>query len=255
MERPGQTPPSPRGGPRVTRGPAPNAGPFGRSYRIEKSAGELTHEAAMRRVLLRGVEIATVIDLGAATGAWSRSMKQHLLPHAHFHLIEAQPRWRDELAKCVAEVEDLSVTHAAVAERDGECWFQIPDENPYGGRAYESADRDDLVKVPAVAIDSEVERRGLAGPFALKFDIHGLEREVLAGARRTLESTNLIVMEMLNYAGDGRYFADLMGHVVDLGFQCVDVAEPMWRPRDGAFWQLDMFFVPMKRPEARYRGF
>jgi FkbM family methyltransferase len=234
-------------------GDAPDV--FGGSYRIEQQAGQLTHLAALERVLERGVEIATVIDLGAAGGGWSSSMKQGPLPHCRFHLIEAQPRWREQLEQSVAAVPDLSFTHAAVAERDGECWFQIPDANPYGGRAYESESTDGLVRVPAVCIDSEVERQGLEGPFAIKFDIHGLEREVLRGARRTLQRTNLLVMEMLNYGDDGRYFPELLAHVTELGFQCVDIAEPMWRPHDGAFWQLDMFFVPMSRPEACYRGF
>ncbi len=254
MERPhGQVGPPTRGAPRLDRGRTSDDA-LGPHYRIETDAAELTQEAAMRRVLLRGAEIATVIDLGAATGSWSRSMKP-LLPHAHFHLIEAQPRWREELERCAAEVEDVSVTHAAVAEREGECWFQIPDENPYGGRAFESDSGDGLVKVPAVSVDSEVERHGFEGPFALKFDIHGFEREVLRGARRTLESTSLIVMEMLNYHDEGRRFPDLLGHVTELGFQCVDVAEPMWRPWDGAFWQIDLFFVPKHRPEGRYRLF
>ena len=46
-----------------------------------------------------------------------------------------------------------------------------------------------------------------------------------------------------------------MLHLDELGFRCVDMAEPMFRPFDDALWQLDMFFVRRDRPEASYDQF
>ncbi len=215
----------------------------------------LTQAAALERVLSRGIEIQTVLDLGAAGGAWSRAVHQSLFPEARFHLFEAQTNWKSELESTIASHPQLSFVNAAAAQSPGECFFKLPDSNPFGGRAFETETCSGLTKLPCVSIDSEVSRLNLNGPFFIKFDIHGLENEVLNGATQTLRSTNLIMMEMLFYAAQGRAVPNLMNRLMDLGFHCVDIAEPTFRPYDRTFWQLDMLFVKTERPEIQYRQF
>jgi hypothetical protein len=39
------------------------------------------------------------------------------------------------------------------------------------------------------------------------------------------------------------------------GFRVIDLSEPLWRSKDGALWQLDLFFVRGTRPEFAYTRF
>ena len=98
---------------------------------------------------------------------------------------------------------------------------------------------------------AEVARRSLSPPFLVKLDTHGFEVPILDGASRTLEETSLLVVEAYNFdLGPGALrFPDLCRLLEQRGFRCVDLADPMWRPRDGALWQLDLLFVPASRPE------
>ena len=101
--------------------------------------------------------------------------------------------------------------------------------------------------VPQTTIDHEVERLGLPGPYFIKFDTHGFERDILARAQRTLSQTRLIQMEMYNF----EYRPEIgmhrtIGHLHDLGFRCSDIFDPLWRPNDHAFWQIDMLFEPQR---------
>jgi hypothetical protein len=34
------------------------------------------------------------------------------------------------------------------------------------------------------------------------------------------------------------------------GFMLIDLAEPVWRERDGCLWQVDLVFTPRARPEC-----
>ena len=53
-------------------------------------------------------------------------------------------------------------------------------------------------------IDHEVATRGLRGPFMIKLDTHGRKGEILYGADQTLKDTNLLMIEVNNFADRGR---------------------------------------------------
>ncbi|HXA13732.1 MAG TPA: hypothetical protein VNW23_01275, partial [Opitutaceae bacterium] len=44
-------------------------------------------------------------------------------------------------------------------------------------------------------------------------------------------------------------------HMERLGFRCIDLFDPMNRPSDGAFWQMDIVFMKADRPEFTTTGY
>ena len=106
-----------------------------------------------------------------------------------------------------------------------------------------------------VCIDDEVKDKGLAPPFLIKLDTHGHEREILEGAAKTLPLTDILVVEVYNFASEERRFPAMCALIESLGFHCVDIGEPMWREHDGSFWQMDLFFVRAQSKEAQYQGY
>ena len=104
--------------------------------------------------------------------------------------------------------------------------------------------------VPVETIDAAIAARALPGPYALKLDTHGYELAVLAGAAHTLTQTELLVIEAYNFTlmpGCLRFY-ELCVWLEARGFRCCDLADPMRRPQDGAFWQVDLVFAPATSP-------
>jgi FkbM family methyltransferase len=213
----------------------------------------LSHEAAFRRISSRGLEVRTVIDVGASDGRWTRRAAA-FWPDARYHLIDANAYWQPALEAAVARVPGWSYTIAAAGPTDGTVAFHSDPSDPFGGAAL-ATPPNDLPKVAQVALDGEVARHGLAPPYLVKLDTHGYEPEILAGARQTLERTNLLVIEAYNFQQPGRRFPDLVRNVEASGFHCIDIGEPLFRERDQVFWQIDLFFVRADRPEVTAHGY
>lgn len=211
----------------------------------------LSHRNALQRIKRRSVEIATVIDLGAARGEWSK-MARTVWPEARCHLIEANHYWERQLHELTADPAYSYVIAAAGPEK-GTGHFQFSSD-PFGG-AGATADAPDAVRVPQVSVDSECRDRDLKPPFLLKFDTHGFEREILKGCTETLKSTNLIVIEAYNFGPREKRFPEMLNLLEDLGFRCIDIGEPLFRDYDRSFWQIDFFLVPVDRPEIQYASY
>jgi len=77
----------------------------------------------------------------------------------------------------------------------------------------------------------------------LKIDVQGLEREVLCGARKTLQNTKAVLMEVnfrSHYEGD-ETFGPLYSLMRDLGFHLWSVAPPYRGPSGEALWADALF--------------
>jgi len=209
-----------------------------------------TMERALQRAAHR-TRIATVVDVGASNGIWTRLARQHL-PDARMLLIEAlaDPH-EDALRRLASRDPRIEYVIAAAGDAEGEVHFDASD--PFGGAASPtSTGRYDRV-VPMTTIDAEVTRRSLPPPYLLKLDTHGFELEILRGATATLAGTAALVIEAYNFElrpGVLR-FHELCAYLEPLGFRCVDLADPMRRPKDAVLWQMDLVFARSDRPELR----
>jgi FkbM family methyltransferase len=209
---------------------------------------------ALQRIANRGLEINTVIDVGAAEGLWSAEAERHW-PHARFHLIEAFDRWKPALEKLTAERPHYSFSLAAAGPCDGSTRFASDPNNPTGGSAAHDASAPTYSDVPMVSIDNEVKRLSLRPPYLVKLDTHGFERPIIEGARITLKRTNLFVNEFYNYQSEDRRFPQMMLFVESLGFGCIALFEPLSRAHDGALWQFDAAFIPRALKDSGFQGY
>jgi FkbM family methyltransferase len=176
------------------------------------------------------------------------------MPAAHYLLVEAQATHKASLESLCKRSRSYDFIIAAAGEVPGELFFDASD--PFGGQASKVRRQHDIV-VPVTSIDHEVAARALAGPYLLKFDTHGFELPILAGATKTLEDTSAIVMECYNFriAEEALLFYEMCAHLHDIGFRPIDLFDPMHRPHDGSFWQCDIVFARAVRPEFSYGAF
>lgn len=210
----------------------------------------LSLDAALARARARDPAVGTVIDVGASDGRWSRVAARHF-PEARFLLVEAQAVHEPPLGEIKRADGRFDYVIAAASDACGSVHFEGGD--PFGGVASHDPDPGNarMIEVPAVTVDALVRDRRLAPPFLLKLDTHGFEIPILEGAAAALREAHSVIIETYNFhvAGESLLFWEMCGYMRSKGFRCIDMCEPLFRPRDGALWQFDLFFAPAGRPE------
>lgn len=218
-------------------------------YEMQKlSVDSDTMSGAMLRLAPR-FEITSVVDIGASNGSWTEKA-QRSFPGAEYLLIEAQGQAHGDALEQFARSRDrVQYIIAAAGDEEGEVHFDATD--PFGGVASRNSTGSHDIMVPMTTVDGEVTRRGLQGPFFLKLDTHGFEVPIFEGAARTLEDTQLLVVEAYNFEiqpGSLR-FHELCSYLEERGFRCIDLVDILHRPGDHVLWQADLFFARADRAE------
>jgi FkbM family methyltransferase len=208
----------------------------------------MSTDRALWRIGRRGLEVGTVIDVGASNGMWSAVCERHL-PKASYLLVEAQQCHEQALTQYCAARPNAAFALAAAGPADGTLWFDEGD--PFSGLASTTQRPGMRRQLPAISIDAEVARRGLPGPYLLKLDVHGFEVPILEGATETLRRASLVVIEcyVFRLLDTSLLFDEMVRHMRERGFGVIDASEPLWRDRDASLWQFDLFFVPLSRSE------
>jgi hypothetical protein len=70
----------------------------------------------------------------------------------------------------------------------------------------------------------------------------------------------LIMMEVYNFKlkftdYKNLTFDEMSLHMKSLGFRCIDICDPLFRPGDLALWQMQMFFIRSEHPIFNNPGY
>ena len=211
--------------------------------------GAPTLYGALARLRRRAMPVGTVIDVGASDGSWSEACLRYF-PAARYFLVEAQSAHEPKLQRFRRAHPNSDYLISAAGDTVGTIHFD--DSGLFGGIASKEA-KPGLTTVPMTTIDEQVRSRRLAPPFLLKLDTHGFELPIFEGARETLAQTVLIVVETYNFQieRESLRFPDMCDYLERIGFRCVDLSDPLYRPGDGALWQFDLYFMPKDHPIFR----
>ena len=224
-------------------------------YELVRASSSVSWQSALSRLSVRSVPIKTVIDIGASDGRWSKTL-QSFYPDAFYFLVEAQETHKSKLQAYKEHQDNVDYLLAAAGDYTGEIYFDA--RNPSGGLAsHELIEHERVVKVPVTTVDIEVSERNLKAPYLLKLDTHGFEVPIFRGAEETLKNTSLIVVETYNFTVAERSlrFYEICVFLESKGFRPIDLASPAFRPRDKAFWQVDLFFVRCSREEFQSNAY
>ncbi len=212
-----------------------------------KEKKKLHARAALHRISSRGVKVQTVIDVGASDGRWTVQTRDYF-PDADYLLIEANPHHQPALEEFSRSHPRTQYKIAAASNQKGKISFNGDD--PFGGKAEPDNCANPLV-VDAVRLDDLVEpNAGLRPPYMLKLDTHGYELPILEGSKNILANASLVVIETYGFqiASDSLLFDEMVSYMRTKGFGVVDMSDPLWRPGDRCFWQVDLYFEPLSVP-------
>lgn len=100
-------------------------------------------------------------------------------------------------------------------------------------------------EVSAVMIDDLADELRLRGPFVLKVDAQASELLVLSGAMRTIDKSEVIILEvpLFQFVEAGPQFFDVVFFLKQKGFVVYDIVGHKYRPADGALAEVDIVFV------------
>src|SRR5215469_16133007 len=202
---------------------------------------------ALRQLKQLGFAPATIIDVGVATQTVGLYEE---FPNVPLLLIEPVSEYEPFLKKIASE-HNAQYVLAAPGETNGTAILNVHDQK-YGSsllREVEGEAADGVPReVPMVAIDDLCGQCNLRGPYLLKADVQGAELRVLSGAKRVLEQTEAVILEVavLGTMLGGPEAWDVMDWMKQAGFVAYDLYEFQYRPLDGALFQIDVVFVKEK---------
>ncbi len=145
-----------------------------------------------------------LVEVGAYDAAFSREVVERL-PDTRALAFEANPYVYDGFAAELSEA-GVDYRHLAISEGLGEVDLFVPlvfDARPAdpvnklsGLVPRTSEEAAQRVKVPSDSLDGVLGREDLRDPIALWIDVEGAQREVLAGAGKTLDRAMAVFIEV-----------------------------------------------------------
>ncbi len=218
-----------------------------------------SRSSPLERLRGAGIVPATVLDVGAALGAWSEECAG-TFPAARYLLIEPLDEFAAPLANVTASLGWAEHVAAAAAATDGEVTFNVHSDL-VGSSVYREAEGGSIDgtprTVPTVSLDTVVLERQAEGPFALKVDVQGAELSVLRGGSRVLAESVVVILEVsfIEFFEGGRLAHEVIAEMAGHGFVIYDILDLLDRPLDGALAQANVVFVPAASPARREKGF
>jgi FkbM family methyltransferase len=210
---------------------------------VENISETFTMKKALERCSKRGLNISTVIDVGASNSSWSRDCMKNY-PKANYFLVEAQNEHEEGLLKFKNDFIKGDYLIAVAGNKEGKIFFDKSDL--FGGIASNKKIDENYSEIPMISLDNEIKKRNLKPPYLLKLDTHGFEVPILEGAKDIIKNAELIIIETYNYklTNDSLKYFELCVYMEKLGFSTIEMVDFMLREHDNSFWQMDTFFVP-----------
>jgi FkbM family methyltransferase len=200
----------------------------------------------LEQALCNGLEIETVLDVGAAYG--TRELVA-AFPHARHILIEPLEEFEPRLKNLVSSLERAEYVLAAATDTAGQIPLNVhPDL--LGSSLYKEEEGSDVNGfqriVPSITLGDLCGTKEAQGPYLIKIDAQGAELDVLKGAERLLPEVAIIIVEVsfFRFFRGGPAAYDCIVYLNQRGFEIYDLFNLHYRPLDGALAQADIAFVP-----------
>jgi FkbM family methyltransferase len=193
----------------------------------------------------KGFNPRHIIDVGVNHGFWTRTAIDYF-PDAYYTLVEPQDWLKEKSRDILARGNSQWISAGAGAKpgtlplwltyRDDACSFA------YSSETVQSAGGE-TVNVPIITLD-QVAEASAAFPDMVKIDAEGFDLEVINGASKLIERTDVFILETTVC---GPNLENTMQNVLvtmsRLGYRPVDIPSINRSPKDGVTWLCDIAFL------------
>jgi FkbM family methyltransferase len=201
-------------------------------------------ELAYRRVARRGFIPASIIDVGAYEGNWTR-LARRVFPGVPILMVEPLRSKRGHLKAVTSELPAVRFVEALLAARPGE--EKIFFEMETGSSIFPEKSNVPRQSKTLVSCTLDDVAAALPAPIMLKIDVQGAELEVLKGGEATLQRCELIQLEVAvaSYNSGAPTMLEVLQFMEARGFRPFDVSGET-RPNGADLVQVDLLFAPLR---------
>jgi FkbM family methyltransferase len=202
---------------------------------------------------LLNLGIQTVFDVGANTGQFARVIHE-IFPEAFIYSFEPLSDCFRELQKVMQKVKNFQAFNTALADREGEAVFYRSEWSPSSSlRPMEQLHKEhfpftarecrEIVHVQR--LDDYTDDLNIQDNVLVKLDVQGGEDRVIAGGKRLLQRTKILIVETSMetlYCGQP-LFRDIFRILEGQGFSYKGALSQLISPIDGRVLQADSIYV------------
>jgi FkbM family methyltransferase len=209
--------------------------------RLKHFMGVQDMETRLRNLRANGFRCVGAVDVGAFAGDWA-TLTNSVFDCAVI-VVEPQPAQQRALRE-LASLIPMHVEPVALAETVGEMTLLLEETNSRLVRDPQLSSGASGVRVAVDRLDRLLDRHANLRPNLLKLDVQGHELKVLDGAGSALNQFEVVVMEVsVIRIGAVPVFHEVIEYMRLRNYRLYDFLPMYYRPRDGALWQGDAFFV------------
>ena len=198
--------------------------------------------SSLARAKKCGFKPRTVIDVGASDGRWMLECAA-IFPDSNYALFDPLPENVAVLGEIARSSSGSTYWSGALGPAAGTMQLNV---HGHQSSFFSSNEfKGTPIDVEVRALDSFIEPMQFQAPMLLKADVQGYELEVIAGAQRCLEMTEVVLLEVsFRRLYEGCPLAhDVIAAMGKWGYRIYDVCAYVQRPRDGELAQADVVFV------------
>jgi FkbM family methyltransferase len=199
-------------------------------------------ELAYRRVARRGFLPASIVDVGAYEGNWTR-LARRVCPGIPVVMVEPQQSKLRHLESVTSALPATSFVQMLLTARAGE--EKIFFEMETGSSIF--SENSNVQRRPKTLISHTLDEiaTALPEPIMLKIDVQGAELEVLKGGEATLKRCGLVQLEVAVacYNAGAPTMLEVLQFMEERGFRPFDISGET-RPNGADLVQIDLLFAP-----------
>jgi FkbM family methyltransferase len=209
---------------------------------VNEKWGPRGFRASLEKIRTTGISPTTIIDVGASNGQWTRECLT-VFPESRYFLIDPLDENRPALTQLSHFNSRIEFWSGALGATAGvlELWAHGDQSSLLPSHDFAGARR----AVEVRTLDSFVKSMKLEPAMLLKADVQGFELEVLKGATRCLEMTELLLIEIsFRRVYDNCPLAhDVIAFLGARHFRIYDICSFLQRASDNELVQCDMVFA------------
>lgn len=223
---------------------------------ISSSWGPRGFLNTLYRVKRQGIRPSQIIDIGASDGKWTRDCLK-VFPDAKYFLVDPLEKNSVLLNKLHQTKPQVKVWQGALGPRHGQLDLYIHgDQSSFFASEYSQSNEMSTRTVKVRTLDSFMEDSTIQQPDMIKADVQGFEIEVLKGAEKCLENTELLLLEVSyrRIYQNGPLAHEIISYVGSRGFRIFDICSYVKRPLDGELAYSDILFAKDDSKLFKFEG-
>ena len=212
--------------------------------------GMLSMSASLRNLQRDGFRPASIIDIGAYHGDWSR-MARSIYPDTPIFMVEANPEKELILAAAAREIGRTEYRIALLGSRPAAAVpFNVMETGssvlPEKTSIPRSTALLSMTTLDALFADDPL----LPRPHFLKLDVQGYELEILSAGEDVLASTQAVLLEvaLLEYNEGAPLFSEVVAFMQARGLVVYDICGCLRRESNNTLYMTDLLFVQQDSP-------